>query len=305
MKFWRNLFSNIPIKVIAVVFAAVFWLYAVLERNQTVATELPVSVGKLPPGMVVAGIDTARVYAQLTGKGRDLISLRFRRPEFKLNLTNQNAGRSRVKLTQEHSTLPATVQIKLTKPEYVNVDLDQQARRGVKVNVPTKGKAAQGYVVTSLKVLDGVSISGPQEEINLVGVVNTESLNLADADANANNQYHLKVLTPAGRKFQVDPDSVTVVLKIEKEASRTFPDVAVSVFKPALFSVAVKPASAHITVSGPADQVKSLTLQEISASIKVADTMARVRRQLPCEITLPPGITLVKCDPALFEVDIK
>ena len=303
MKFWRNLFSNMSIKIIALVFAAVFWFYAVLERNQTVATELPVSVGKLPPGMVVAGIDTGRVYAQLTGKGRDLVALKFRRPEFKLNLTNQNAGRSRVKLTQEHSTLPATVQIKLTKPEYVNIDLDQQARRAVKVNVPTKGKTARGFVVTSLKVLDGVSISGPQEEINLVGVVNTESLNLADA--NGNNEYRLKVQTPQGRKFQVDPDSVTVALKIEKEESRTFPGVAVSVFKPALFSVAVKPASAHIAVSGPAGQVKSLTLQEISASIKVTDTMPRGKYRLPCEITLPPGITLVKCEPALFEVDIR
>lgn len=303
MKFWRNLFSNMPLKIMALVFAVVFWLYAVLERNQTIATELPVSVGKLPPGMVVAGIDTARVYAQLTGKGRDLISLKFRRPEFKLNLTSQNAGRSRVKLTQEHSTLPATVQIKLTKPEYVNVDLDQQARRTVKVNVPTRGKAAQGFVVTSLKVLDGVSISGPQEEINLVGVVNTESLNLADA--NGNSDFRLKVQTPVGRKFQVDPDSVTVAMKIEKEESRTFPDVAVSVFKPALFSVAVKPASAHIAVSGPADQVKSLTLQDISASIKVTDTMPRGKYRLPCEITLPPGITLVKCDPALFDVEIK
>jgi YbbR domain-containing protein len=303
MKFWRNLFSNMPLKIISLVFAAVFWLYAVLERNQTVATELPVSVGKLPPGMVVAAIDTTRVYAQLAGKGRDLISLRFRRPEFKLNLTSQNAGRNRVKLTQEHSTLPATVQIKLTRPEYVNVDLDEQARRAVKVNVPTRGKAAQGFVVTSLKVREGASISGPQEEINLVGAVSTESLNLADA--NGDSQYRLKVLTPAGRKFQVFPDSVTVDLKIEKEESRTFPGVAVSVFKPALFSVAIKPASAHITVSGPADQIRSLTLQDISASIKVADTMTRGKRQVPCEITLPPSITMVKCEPALFEVDIK
>jgi hypothetical protein len=303
MKLWRSLFRNLSIKIVALVFAAGFWLYAVMERSQTVVTGLPVTVGKLPPGMVLAGLDTAWVSAQLTGKGRDLIALKFRRPEFKLNLSNQNAGRSRIKLTQEHSTLPPTVQVKSTKPEYVNVDLDQQARRNVKVNVPTKGKPVQGFVVTSLKVLDAAAISGPQEEINLVAVVNTESLNLADVSANT--QYRLKMAAPPGRKFQVDPDSVTVAVKIEKEASRVLPNVAVSVFKPALFSVTIKPAYAQIAVSGPADQVKSLTLQDISASIKVADTMARGGHRLPCEITLPPGISLVKCDPALFEVEIR
>jgi YbbR domain-containing protein len=191
----------------------------------------------------------------------------------------------------------------LTKPEFVNVDLDQQARRSVKVNVPTKGKPASGYVVTSLKVLENILLGGPQEELGLIGVVNTESLSLTEA--NASSQSRLKVVPPSGRKFQVEPESVTAVLKIEKEESRLFPEVAVSLFKPGQFIVSLKPATAHITISGPAEQVKSLTLQEIAASIKVADTMVRGRYRLPCEITLPPGIALVKCDPALFEVEIK
>lgn len=303
MRFLRALFRNSSIKIVAAVFAAAFWLYAVLERTQTTSTELPVTVSKVPTGMVLAGLDTARVYAQLTGKGRDLVMLRFRRPEFRLNLASQNPGRSRVKLTQEQSNLPATIQVKLTKPEFVNIDLDQQSRRGVRVNVPTKGKPASGFVVTSLKVLESVTLGGPQEEISLVGVVSTESLSLAEANTSA--QSRLKVVPPAGRKFQVEPESVTVALKIEKEESRLFPEVAVSLFKPALFIVSLRPATAHITVSGPAEQVKSLTLQEIAASIKVADTMAKGRHRLPCEITLPPGIALVKCDPALFEVEIK
>jgi YbbR domain-containing protein len=303
MRFLRAMFRNPSIKIVALVFAVLFWFYAVLERTQVTATEMPVAAGKLPTGMVVAGLDTARVYAQLTGKGRDLIMLKFRRPEFHLNLTTQNAGRSRIKLTQEHSNLPPTVQVKLTRPEYVNVDLDQQARRNVKVNVPFRGKPASGFVVTSLKVLENASISGPQEEISLVGVVNTESLNLAGV--NTSNVSRLKLFAPTGRKFQVEPDSVTVTLKIEKEESRVFPYVAVSVFKPALFSVAVKPASAQITVSGPADEVKGLTLQDVSASIKIADTMVKGVRKLPCEITLPPGVALVKCEPALFDVEIR
>jgi YbbR domain-containing protein len=152
-------------------------------------------------------------------------------------------------------------------------------------------------------VLENVALGGPQEEISLIGVVSTESLSLAEANASA--QSRLRVVPPAGKKFQVEPESVTVALKIEKEESRLFPEVAVSLFKPGQFIVSLRPATAHITVSGPAEQVKSLTLQEIAASIKVADTMVKGRHRLPCEITLPPGIALVKCDPALFEVEIK
>ena len=148
------MFRNMPIKIVALVFAAIFWLYAVLERNQTVTTQLPVTVGKIPPGMVVAGIDSARAAVQLVGKGRDLILLRFRRPEFRLNLKDQGVGRSRIKLTQEQSSLPATIQIKQARPEYVNIDLDQQAQRGVQVRIEAQD-VTQGAARSAERCLGG------------------------------------------------------------------------------------------------------------------------------------------------------
>jgi hypothetical protein len=253
--------------------------------------------------MVVAGIDSARAAVQLAGKGRDLILLRFRRPEFRLNLKDQGVGRSRIKLTQEQSSLPATIQIKQARPEYVNIDLDQEAQRGVKVNVPTRGKPTPGFVVTSLRALENVALIGPQEEVNLMGVVNAETLNLSGL--NSSGQLRTRLVVPDGRRFRLDPESVTVAVRVEREATRLFSDVAVSVFKPALYVVSVKPATAQIAVSGAADAINRLTLQDISATLKIADTVARGKRRMPCEITLPPGVALVKCEPALFDVEIK
>ena len=77
MRFLRFLFRNFSIKIAAVFFAAILWFYAVLERNQAMALEMPIRVGKLPAGTVVSAMDTTRALAQLTGKGRDLLVLRI------------------------------------------------------------------------------------------------------------------------------------------------------------------------------------------------------------------------------------
>jgi YbbR domain-containing protein len=299
----RFFFGDLHIKIIAVLVAAILWFYAVLERNHTIAYELPISVGKVPSGMVVAIADTPVTHTQLAGKGRDLLLLRLRHPAFRLNLANENAGRARVKLTQDQTNLPASVQLVSAKPDFINVDLDQQARRPVKVNVPLRGKPARGFVATTVRPLAPVYLTGPQEDINLYSVVSTESLTLSDL--NGSSERTLRLLSPGGTKFRVEPESIAVGVTIESEQTRVFAGVSLTVLKPAQRGVTVRPTTAQIAVSGPAGAVKGLTLQDISATLKLTDTIPKGRRRMPIEITLPPGITLVKCEPALFDVEIR
>jgi hypothetical protein len=312
MNLLRTIFRNFPIKIVALLLAVIVWFLAVLERNQAVTMDLPVTLGKIPSGLVVAAVDTGRVKAQLAGRGRDLLLLRLRKPVIRLNLVSENPGRSRVRLTQEQTNLPATVQLVATRPEYLAVDLDQQARRAVKVVIPLRGKPAPGFVATLARTLEPVYLTGPAEEINLIPAVNTESLSLADL--NAATERKVRVLPPSllgtplgvvSPRFRVEPESVDVRVLVEPEAGRVFGSVALTVFKPAARALVVRPPTAQISVSGAAGAVKALTLQDISATLKITDTIPKGKLRLPCEITLPPGITLVKCEPAFFDVEIR
>ena len=111
---------------------------------------------------------------------------------------------------------------------------------------------------------------------------------------------------PGGKHpLQVEPDSVTVSIRIDREGSALFSDVGLTVLRPSQHPVVREPGQGQAHDSGPADDVKNLTLQDLSATMKSRDTMARGRFRLPCEISLPPGIALRKCEPALFDVEVK
>jgi YbbR domain-containing protein len=303
MRFARFLFRNLSIKIVALLAASIIWLFAVLERNQVTSMVLPVKVDRIPPGMLVAGMDTTHVLAELSGQGRELLMLKLRKPAFALKLTSETPGRVHVKLSQEQSNLPAGIQVVLAKPEYINVDLDAQARRLMKVVVPIRDKPPKGYVVTSAKALDNVYVSGPEDEIELLSQVSTESISVADPFAT--DRRRVRVVPPPGLGFHAEPESVNVAVKVETEATRTFGDVTVSVLRPASRAVSVKPDRAQITVSGATDAVRAMTLQAIGATLKITDTIPRGEHQLPCEISLPPGIMLVKCDPPFFDVNVR
>lgn len=303
MNLVRLLFGNFHLKLIASLLAAGLWGYAVLERNHTTTIELPVKIGRVAPGMVVAGIDTGISRVQVSAKGWDLLLLRLRQPMFLLNLSGEVPGRIRVKLSQEQSNLPTGVKLITARPEYVWIDLDAEARRPVRVSVPVQGRPAKGYALTGIRVAETVYLIGPQEEVGLYSTVSTESLALWELSTT--RQFRLAVQPPAGRKFRCQPESVTVMVSVETEESRVFPDVGLVVFRPMSHSVTVKPMSARITVSGAGPVIRTLTLQDISATLKLADSLRKGNYRLPAEITLPPNVTLVKCEPALFDVEIR
>lgn len=303
MRLLRLVFRDFHIKLVALFVALVVWFYAVLERVHTTTVDLPVTVGKVTAGMVVAHVETTQVRAQLSGKGRDLMLLRLRKAAIRLNVTGDNPGRSRVKLTQEQTSLPASVQLLSARPEYIGVDLDQQSRRQARVLVPTRGKPPGGKVVTQVKPLDNVYVTGAREEIGMMASVSTESLYLSDLMVST--ERRLRVMLPAGSRFGVEPESINVSIKVETEEIRTFDAVTLNVFKSTGRTVTVRPQSARIIVSGAADRVKVLTLQDVAATLKITDTLPQGISLLPCEISLPPGVALVKCEPVRFEVEVQ
>ncbi|MEO0107835.1 MAG: hypothetical protein ABIK62_01500, partial [candidate division WOR-3 bacterium] len=161
---------------------------------------------------------------------------------------------------------------------------------------------APGFITTSIRVLESVYLTGPENEISVVSTVSSESLVLSNLAASTERRLRLPPL--ANRHFRLEPDSVTITVKIEPEVVRTFAGVNLSVFKPASRSVTVRPAQAQISVSGAEEVVRNLTIQSIAATLKITDTVPRGTHRLPIEIALPPGLTLVRCDPALFEVEV-
>lgn len=298
----KLIFKDIAIKILALLIAVLIYFNAVMERATTLTLRIPIVMVNLAEGQVVVDKNADKALLTLEGKGKDFIGLHPNRLQFKLDLANAKIGIKKIKLFPEELGLPQALTVKTIDPEYVELAIDRLSKKPVAVSIPLKNKLEKGYALVEINPKTNVSLIGPREDINLISIVSTESLNLNTIKESMN--IKLKIVPPEGENFKVEPDSVEVTIQIEKESARIFLGVPLAIENLKGRLVSLEPDEAQIAVAGPASKLKALRPNAIKAKLNLAGYGPGIH-QVRAEITLPAGISLVKCEPAFFQVKIR
>ena len=298
----RFFLADLPLKILAVVIAVLLWFNAVLERSYLTDIRVPIMLDRIETEKLVSEFETREAVVTMEGKGKDLLGMRFRRPEFRLVVPEARAGVLRLKLAPTDLRLPEQLVVRSVNPDYIEVRLSEVGSRPVTVEVRVRGEPVKGLAVTDLRPLSTVRLLGPEEDIDQFTAVRTESLDLGSI--RSSDTITLRVLPPEGTVFTVRPETVAVALTVEKEGARIFLGVPVSVVTSGSLQASVEPREAQIAVAGPESRLGDLKASDIQARIKVSALDPGVHR-LGAEVALPPEFRLVKCEPALFEVTVQ
>ncbi|MEO0074105.1 MAG: CdaR family protein [candidate division WOR-3 bacterium] len=294
-------------KAAALLLAFGLWAYAVLERSYDHRFVVPIVLQRgADTTVVVTDIDAVQAQVTVEAKGKDLLRLRYRRMQFRPEVPATRPGIRQVRLSAADLELPAQVVVRSINPEVVEMKLSPAAWKSVSVVVPTRGQLAEvaGRRVALLGVtpLSRVRLTGPEEELALVELVNTETLDLSSV--RRAGRYRLRVVPP-GEGFRVQPETVDVDLVLEREVARILLDVPVRVVAPAGVRAEVEPTEAQVAVAGPQSRIDSLRGSEVSLRVNIGQVQPGTYRLVAEVAGLPPGFRLVKCEPAQFEVTVR
>jgi hypothetical protein len=298
----RFVSRDVSLKVLALLIAFFFWAVAVLDRTYDVRMVVPISAAKPGGKQVITDIDAKSTTATLEGKGRDLIGVRPRQLAFRLEVPEGKLGTRQLQLSPAALKLPPDVRVRALDPDKVELKLGAASSRTVPVQVPTKGQAASGIALSVNDPPAQVKLSGTEEDLKVAPPLETETLDLATVTAPGRRR--LKVVPPYDARYSIEPESVDVVIGLEKEAARIFLGLQVAPVGMDAQRVEIDPTEAQIAVAGPASRINSLKQTDITAQIRVSG-LGPGDYQLAAEITLPPGFHLVKCEPQLFDVTVK
>lgn len=296
------IFSDLPLKILALILALLLWAWAVLDRSYVTDVSVRVTLNRVETKKVISGFETREAIVKLEGKGRDLIGMRLQRPKFKLTVPEGRAGILQLKLDQADLALPQNLTVTSITPEYVELQLNEAGRRAVRVDVPTRGNPAKGFTVTSVKPVSRVRLVGPIDDVGLYAAVTTESLNLARF--REPDTVWMPVIPPDEDGFSTEPETVAIEVLVEKEGARIFLGVPVSVAAPQARDVSVEPTEAQIVVAGAASRLDELAAEDIIARIPL-EGLEPGKHRLAAEIELPDYFKLIKCEPSHFLVEIK
>jgi len=293
---------DVSLKVLALFIAGFFWVMAVLDRTYDVRVTVPITAARSEAKQVIPDIDVKNTVVTLEGKGRDLLGVKSRQLAFRLEIPDGKVGTRQLQLSPAALKLPPDVRVRALDPDNVELKLSAAAGRMVQVQVPTKGQPASGTALSVNEPPAQVRLSGTEEDLKVASAVTTETLDLATVTEPGRRR--LKVVPPEDGRYAVQPESVDVVIGLEKEGARIFLGLPVTPAGADAQRVEIDPTEAQIAVAGPASRIASLKQSDITAQVKVSG-LAPGEYQLAAEITLPPGFHMVKCEPQQFDVIVK
>jgi len=279
-------------------------LEALASKNIALETTL---VGEVAIGYQAGSLNAALQEVLLSGAQSQVEKVSHARIAVNIEGAREDVDKTLpIELLDENGAPVSAVKV---SPETVRVQLpisQQGGYRDVAVKVNTSGRVASGYRMTDISVFPPVVTvysEDPQLVNNLPGVIETQVLDLNNAQDNINTRLTLNL--PEGISIIGDPVVLIQVGVSPIESSVTLSGEKVEVTGlSAGLTAQVSPVIVDVIVSGPLPVLDILARQDIRITVDLSGLSAGVYQIAPQVETLIANIKVESVLPNAVEVVI-
>lgn len=298
-----SLRHNTGLKLLSLLLACFLW-YSInaLERDAERVIEIPVSIRRTPPDLIVTTPPTKPVMVTLRGPRTILDGVDEGRSRVVVDLSGAAPGEARVELNESMMVpeLPRRLKVLRMQPARLKVRVEPLAKKRLPVRLNLAGSPALGYRITGSSITpDHVEVSGPRSKVEGLTEIATESVSLHGLAKPLERAVPLEWVADY---VSVVPDRVRVRVQFEEEVVvREFRNVRVHVLNAE--NARTSRATVDITVSAPQRLLHNFKLSGQVATVDAAGLDAGTH-PLPVQVNLPPGFDVTGVDPQTLEVTL-
>ena len=252
------------LKLLSLAIALVLWLL-VTGQNQPVTAHVSVQLNFIrPPALEISNDPPRAVDVMLTGSRNKLDDLTTLDLVATVDISEQRAGERVLRLADKAViSLPQGVKVDGFQPSAIPIRLEPIIERQVPIEPKLEGKVADGYEVYGVRPNKGsVTLRGPESRVIALPKVVTETVWLG-GHKESFTAPNVAIDVPDPKVDLLDP-VVNVEVEIgERRVEKSVAGVVVT----AADGGRVQPASASVTVLGPASMVDSLKAEDLKVVI--------------------------------------
>ena len=271
------------LKLLALAITLILW-FAVTGQNKPLTIRTPVQLNLIRPSNLDISNDPPKtVEVVLKGSRPNLTSLSPLDLVATVDVSDHPAGERVIRLTLDRVTmqLPDGVKIESFQPSTIPIRLEPRTERRVAVEVKTEGKPADGFEVYGISSAQvSVRVRGPESRIEALQKAPTEAISLAGRKENF-TASRVAIDIPDQKIEVLDPLVDLVVEVGEKRAEKSFGGVQAR----SISGVEVRPATAEVTLTGPASVLAELRPEDVKVVVHVSTNGGSV-----AGLELPPAV---------------
>ena len=250
--FRKDLWRKLSALVLA---CLLYWNLSDREKTTKYVT-VPVEVDAAA-GVFVPEDFKLEVRASVKGTERSLRDLKIK-GSIKVDQSDRQNGKFLVRLDERNFERRKDVEVIKIEPEQIELPVQLYKHRDVKIFPRTKGKVLEGYKLESVECdPETVRISGPENEVDAIEKLETETLNL---DFDRNFTQKLKLLQPLLKNVKCNATETVVKVTISPvlNSSKSFNNIPVRYLLPQStlsvqnpFSIVPSLSKVSVTVIAP------------------------------------------------------
>ncbi len=286
------------LKLLALAITLALW-FAVAGQNKPVTVRTSVQLNLIRPQTLDISNDPPKTMdVILTGSRDHLNQLSTPNLVATVDISDQRPGERVVRLSRDRVVmeLPEGVKIESFQPSTISIRLEPRVERAPEVEVKIDGTPAEGYELYGIHPLQKtVRVIGPVSRVDALKKAPTETISI-DGKNESFTLRQVAIDIPDQKIDLIDP-LVDVTIDIgEKRVERSFSGVPTR-----SASGRVKPATANVTLTGPASTIAQLRSEDVKVVVDVASNGTRVARvDLPA--TVKDRVKLLSIKPSQFSL---
>ncbi|MEO0175396.1 MAG: YbbR-like domain-containing protein [candidate division WOR-3 bacterium] len=206
--------------VLALIIAAIIWIYAKLNQTYSFVYKIPVEYNILAKGLaLLEGEDS--VIVEVSGRGINLLKFRLQKPILVYSL---NGSSLEGVLYIDTSYLKPKQEVGITPlyPKVINYKLDRISKKVLPVTPIVKGNPKIGYFYLGWAVSENVIVEGPKTILENLDSIPTYPIDITGKTRDFD--VYTKVFTE-GLNIKVKPESVKVSILIDSLMTKEVPVV--------------------------------------------------------------------------------
>ncbi len=271
------------LKLLALAITLVLW-FAVTGQNQPLTIRTGVQLNLIRPSNLDISNDPPKtVEVVLSGSRPNLQSLSPLDLVATVDVSDHPAGERVIRLTLDRVTmqLPDGVKIESFQPSTIPIRLEPRLEGQIRIEVKTEGKPDDGYEVYEIKPTPTtVRVRGPASRVEALQKAPTETISLSGRKESF-TASRVAIDIPDQKIEVLDPLVDLAVEVGEKRAEKSFSGVRTR----AISGVEVRPATAEVTLSGPASVLAQLRPEDVKVVVNLSSTGGSV-----AGLELPPAV---------------
>ncbi len=314
MKIVRKILSYLAtrngIRIVSLLAAIAIWyVVRAVTGNATIVTDIRLEI-QPPADWLVVDQSTHAVDVSFLGTRDDVRYLNRELIKASIDLRHHtNSDAFTHTLTAADINAPGSSRIDFIRPSTVTLRLDREITKQIPVVANTQNLLPDGYEMERVVVTPAtVELIGPEKRLSSIESIQTAIIDL-DGRTRSINKRRVALLTGDHMDgVRLQPPIVTVDVHIaERTLSSRFPDIPVRALLPANQSLQVdlSPTTVILTVKGRPELMKNLDPEELLLFVDVGDIESSKPVKRAVRADLPPGITLVRTEPARLTVHVK